>query len=111
MLADPVALSSHRQRGTEYVSDYGIQQMGVRIISTERRRGRVPRGDHCLKSFETRLQRPIVAASRCGRILIRRNCPRGQKPPFSPVNGPARPHETAIQNRFTVGNAEAAWEC
>jgi hypothetical protein len=35
------------------------------------------------------------------------NCP-GRKPPFFAVKRPARPYKTAIENRFTVGNAKAA---
>ena len=35
------------------------------------------------------------------------DCP-GQKPPFSAVKRPARPCKNAMQNRFTVGNAEGA---
>ena len=34
-------------------------------------------------------------------------CP-GRKPPFLAVKPPARPHKSALQNLFTVGNAEAA---
>ena len=35
------------------------------------------------------------------------DCP-GQKPPFWAVKHPARPYRSAIENRCTSGNAEAA---
>ena len=33
---------------------------------------------------------------------------RGRSPPFAAVKHPARPHKTATQNRFTMGNAKGA---
>ena len=35
------------------------------------------------------------------------SCP-GRKPSFSVVKRPARPYKSAIQNRYTVGNAKGA---
>jgi hypothetical protein len=33
---------------------------------------------------------------------------RGRKPPFVAVKRPARPYKTAVENRFTMGNARVA---
>jgi hypothetical protein len=40
-------------------------------------------------------------------LLRLAHCP-GRKPPFLAAKRPARPYKSAIQNRFTVGNAEGA---
>ena len=45
----------------------------------------------------------VAAASR--RSSRGRVCP-GPKPPFLAVKRPARPHKSAIENRFAMGNAK-----
>jgi hypothetical protein len=60
------------------------------------------------------LQAPEHRVQRDGGLLWSREallrpaaCP-GQKPSLWAVKRPVRPYKSAIQNRFTVGNAEGA---
>ena len=78
---------------------------GTRLLRTHFRAANVPeavvRG--VLEAAAAAAAGPFVEDVFCRR----RHCP-GREPPFSAVKHPVRPYKNTIQNRFTVGNANAA---